>query len=427
MNGAVALPALSTTAHLLVALATVVAVAELGAIAARLVRQPTVLGQIAAGIALGPSLLSRFAPDVAGWLLPPEAVGSLRALGQIGLVLFMFLVGHEMDTAALAGAGRRAIVISQVSILVPFGLGAAVGPWMHHTLGLEGRVLPFSLFVGVAMAITAFPVLARILQEVGLAGTPLGSLALTCAAVDDVTAWCALAVIAGVSGASGSTGWSGAAGMLAATVGFAGVMFLVVRPLTRRMRPSLVATVVIAVAAAAVTEWIGLHSIFGGFLAGVALGGRPEPLDPEHLAPEHREGVASVEPVVTNVLLPAFFVVVGSSVAISELDRPERWLVLAVVLLVAVVGKLGGTAAAALALGEERRAAWTLGVLLNTRGLTEIVMLSVGLDLGIIDETVFTIMVVMALVTTFAAGPLLRRRSASSGSGRSGFGPVRVP
>ncbi|MBK6670993.1 MAG: cation:proton antiporter [Actinobacteria bacterium] len=313
-------------------------------------------------------------------------------------------------------------MISQVSILVPFGLGAAVGPWRHETLGLEGRALPFSLFVGVAMAITAFPVLARILQEVGLAGTPLGSLALTCAAVDDVTAWCALAVIAGVSGASGSTGWSGAAGMLAATVGFAGVMFLVVRPLARRMRPSIVVMVVIAVAAAAVTEWIGLHSIFGGFLAGVALGGRPERREPER-----REGVASVEPVVTNVLLPAFFVVVGSSVAISELDRPERWLVLAVVLLVAVVGKLGGTAAAALALGEERRAAWTLGVLLNTRGLTEIVMLSVGLDLGIIDETVFTIMVVMALVTTFAAGPLLRRRSASSGSGRSGFGPVRVP
>lgn len=412
-----AMAASESAARLLVALAAVVAVAHLGGLAARALGQPAVLGQIAAGIMSGPSLAGAVAPGVVAWVLAPEVMGGVRSVGQVGLVLFMFLVGRDVDPDHVRGAGRRAVVISQVSIVVPFGLGAVAATWIHRVLDLDGEVVPFVLFVGIAMSITAFPVLARILQEVGLDRTRVGGLALTCAAVDDVTAWCALAVVVAVSGAGS---WASAVGTVVATVGFSLVMLGALRPLARRLGPPpLPVAVAVALAAAYATERIGIHAIFGAFLAGVALGGPADGREDRNDGRGRGRGagaadpVATLEPMVTGVLLPAFFVVVGASTRLGSLDRPVRWLVLAVVLVVAVAGKLGGTTIAARLVGEDRRTAWTLGVLLNTRGLTEIVILTVGLDLGIIDATMFTIMVVMALVTTFVAGPLLRRMGAT--------------
>jgi Kef-type K+ transport system membrane component KefB len=384
--------------QLLLALAVVVLAARAGGALAQRVGQPPVMGEIVVGLVLGPSALGAAWPALQGELFPTEVIGWLQPVAQIGLVLFMFLVGAELHLDDLAGQGHRAVAVSHTSIVVPFALGAGLGWLVHPTVGDAVEQLPFALFVGAAMAVTAFPVLARILKETGLDRTPVGALALACAAIDDITAWGLLAVVLATSQGEGL-------GEVAVTFAVAAAFILVmlrgVRPLLRDRDLDLPVLLGLALGSAWVTEAIGVHAIFGAFLAGVIVPRREATLG----------RVSSVEPLLRALLLPVFFVVVGLSTDLGRIDAVGRLAVLALVLVVAVGGKLGGAYVAARVTGASRSDAFTLGVLMNTRGLTEIVILTVGLEAGLIGPTMFAIMVVMALATTFMAAPLLRRRA----------------
>jgi Kef-type K+ transport system membrane component KefB len=360
------------------------------------VGQPRVLGEIAAGIVLGPSLLGLLVPGAVEYLFATPVVSGLRTLSQLGLVLFMFLIGIDVDAAELRGAGRTVAAVSQASVAVPavlaFGLAIAIEP----TFGSGTGWLGFSLFLAAAMSVTAFPVLARILRESGLSGTRVGTISLLSAAVNDVVAWLLVAVVVAVVGSAGP-GDVVVTAVLAA--GYAAAMVLLVRPLLARMgRPPIWVVLVVAVLSAWTSEQIGIHAIFGAFVAGLVM-----PADPRW-----RQAVrARLDPVVSNLLLPVFFVVVGLSTRVDQLTG-AGFALLGVVVAVAVTGKVGGAALAARAAGESWSDAFTLGVLMNSRGVTEIVILTVGLDLGVITSTVFTVMVLMALVTTVMTAPLLR-------------------
>jgi len=377
------------------ALAVVIVAAWAGGKLASALRQPRVMGEMIGGISLGPSLLGAVWPELMEQLFPDEIVDGLRVVAYLGLVLFMFLVGLELDLDGLRGHGRKAVAISHASIVVPFAAGMAIAPWLHHRLDLSSPVLGFSLFMGVAMAITAFPVLARIMQERGIDRTPTGALVLACAAVDDLTAWCILAAVVAVVGAG--TGVD-----VAVTIGGAALFGLVmvgmIRPLLARTGVSLSGGVVLAITAATATEVIGVHAIFGAFLAGAVV---PRRRDLETSV------VRQIEPVVMSVLLPAFFITVGLSTDVGTIDSAGMVLLAVVVILAATVGKFTGATTAARLCGSTWSEAWTIGALMNTRGLTEIIVLTVGLDLGIIDGRLFTIMVIMALVTTLMAAPAL--------------------
>jgi K+:H+ antiporter len=395
--------------------AVVIASRLLGALCTR-VRQPAVIGEIVAGIALGPSLLGAAWPAATDYLFPTEVTGALNVLAQLGLVFFMFLVGLDLDLAAVRGSGHTAVTVSHVSIAVPFALGAVLALGLYPVVA-TGDFTGFALFLGAAMAITAFPVLARILTDTGLDRTPLGALAVTCAAVDDVTAWCALSVVVAIARPGSASDPLVTVGL---TLAFGAVMLGIVRPVLARLaerpyghgagpgggrpgatwaRPSavLVAGVLLA---AWTTEAIGIHAIFGAFLAGVVVPRRPDLV----------AGItARLEDLTRLLLLPTFFAVVGLSTSFGVLDRPELWAVTALVVAVAVAGKWGGSALAGRASGLDWRHASALGALMNTRGLTEIVILTVGRDLGIIGPGLFTAMVIMALVTTLMTTPLVTR------------------
>ena len=384
--------------HLLLATAVIVLAASAGGWVAHRLGQPRVLGEIAAGIALGPSVLGAMWPASGEVLFPPEVLPLLRSLADVGLVLFMFLVGVELDRAHLRGQGHRAVVISHTSIVAPFLMGFALGWWIHPIVGGHASTLAFALFVGAALAVTAFPVLARILQETGLDRTRVGAMTIACAAVDDVTAWCVLAVVMAVAQDSGP---GPVAVTVLASAAFVAVMWFGVRPLlARRGEVPIAVAVGIALASAWLTDAIGIHAIFGAFLAGVVMPRGPG---------DRMVLVDRLEAVIGIVLLPVFFMMVGLATEIGLVDTAQLWALTAAVILVAVAGKLGGAGFAARAMGESWRDAWTIGVLMNTRGLTEIVILTVGLERGIISDTMFTIMVLMALFTTFAAVPILKR------------------
>lgn len=381
--------------RILLAMAIVIVAARAaGWLIARL-GQPKVHGEILAGILLGPSLLGLIWADGLDYAFPPDVVAGLKVVAQLGLVLFMLLIGLELDLDLVRGQGRRAVVISQVSILVPVVLGATLGLWLYPRLGGDAPRTGFVLFMGAAMAITAFPVLARVLQETGLAGTRIGVLTITCAAIDDVTAWCLLAVVVAIVSSSGAgdalviLGWS---------VAYVAAMVWVVRPLLRRVGtvPPW-GVVALALFSAWVTELIGIHAIFGAFLAGAVL--------------PRGEGtpgmIKALEVPTLTFLLPVFFVVVGLATRIDLLASAYLWGITALVTATAIVGKWGGAALAARAVGETWRDATTIGLLMNTRGLTELVILTVGLELGVIGPEIFTAMVIMALVTTLMATPLL--------------------
>ena len=407
--------------RVILAVAVVVLAARLlGGLCVRL-RQPPVMGEILAGILLGPSLLGLAWPRSTELLFPVEVTGALNVLAQFGLVLFMFIIGLDLDLGGSRGPGQTAVVISHVSIVVPFTLGAGAALGLFPLVA-TGDFAGFALFMGAAMAVTAFPVLARILTDTGLDRTRLGNLAITCAAVDDVTAWCVLSVVVALAGA-GTT--FGPVGTVLLTLLFGAVMFGVVRPLLARVPVIRADGLLIAgvLLSAWLTEAIGIHAIFGAFLAGVIMPRRPG------LAEQLTE---RLDTVTRYLLLPTFFAVVGLSTRIGVLDRPELWLVLAVVIVVAVLGKWGGSSVAAAACGLSWHESSALGVLLNTRGLTEIVILTAGRDLGIVSPGLFTAMVLMALVTTFAATPLVLRltRTPTSGAlvtaGASSSGPDNV-
>jgi Kef-type K+ transport system membrane component KefB len=382
--------------RILLALAVVIGVSRLAGWAISRIGQPRVHGEILAGIVLGPSLLGVLWPGALAYLFPPEIVGALRVLAQVGLVLFMFLIGLDLDLGKLRGHGHKAVVISQASIVAPMVLGALLALWLYPRLGEGTNRLGFTLFFGAAMAITAFPVLARVLQETGLDRTRIGVLTITCAAVDDVTAWCVLAVVVAVVE---SSGFSDALSTIALSVGFLVVMVKVVTPILRRLDPvPLWLALCLALVAAWITEEIGIHAIFGAFLAGTAM---PRAADAQ------REIHRRLEPTVVTFLLPVFFVVVGLQTRIDLLDGAYLWGVTLLVIVTAIVGKWGGSMVAARAMGETWRDAAAIGILMNTRGLTELVILTVGLELGVIGTTLFTMGVLMALVTTLMATPML--------------------
>lgn len=384
--------------RLLLSLAVVVAAAWAGGRLLRRLGQPAVLGEIIAGILLGPSLLGVLWPSASEALFPPEVVSGLRVIAEVGLVLFMFLVGVEVDVAGLRGKGRATFVISQASIIVPVVLGVALSPLLRSAFVPDSPQPGFSLFVGAAMGITAFPVLARLLQQLELDTVPAGIVAIACAAVNDVAAWCILAVAVAVVTAGGH-------GDLVVMVLAAGVFVVVVLGVLRPLLAGLASlplalAVALALAGAWVTDAIGVHAIFGAFLVGVAMprsGGVAE------------EVIGRLESMTTVILLPVFFVVAGLEVRLQDLGSAVAMAMTVLITVVAVLGKVGGTVAGARVVGMRWSDAVGVGLLMNTRGLTEIVILSVGLQLGVIDGELYTAMVVMALVTTFMAAPILER------------------
>ena len=388
--------------HVLLALAAVIVVGQvLGRLFAYL-RQPPVIGEVVAGILLGPSLLGA---ELSALILPPAAAPALGLIAQLGAILYMFLVGLELNASQLKHRVQATVITSHASIVVPFLLGAVLALELYPRLSHDGvPFTSFALFMGVAMSITAFPVLARILADHGIIKTPLGVTALSCAAIDDVTAWCLLALVIGVTQAQVDGGLLVAVGALL----YIAFMFLAVKPAVAKtigrwnaehLPRGAVALVFVALLLSALaTEAIGIHAIFGAFLLGVVI---------PHDSVVARNFTRQLEGFVTVVLLPAFFAYTGMRTRIDLLSSAELWLICGLIVAVATLGKFGGTFVAARLTGLSWRDATALGALMNTRGLMELIVLNIGLDLGVISPTLFTLMVVMALVTTVMAAPVL--------------------
>ncbi|MGY1739095.1 cation:proton antiporter [Geodermatophilus sp. SYSU D00684] len=409
-------PIAEIIAYVFVDLAVIMIIARLmGRLAVR-VGQPAVVGEIVAGIMLGPTLLGALPGDLDTLLFPLDVRPFLNVLAQLGLVLFMFLIGLEVDLSFIRGREKVAVSVSLASILLPFALGVLLAAYLHtqhdvftDTDGETSAIpfLGFALFLGVAMSITAFPVLARILAERQMHRIPTGVLALACAAVDDVLAWCLLAVVVAIVAASSFTG---VVLILGLSVVFALVMFLLVKPLLRvlvtryerlgQLTPEMLAGVLIGILASAwVAEEIGIHFIFGAFLFGVVM---PR----KGAARLNHEIIDRLEQVSVLLLLPVFFVVTGLNVDVGAIDLAGLG-ELGLILLVAISGKFVGAFAAARAMRVPRRQATALATLMNTRGLTELVILNIGVQRGVLDGEMFTLMVIMAVVTTVMASPLL--------------------
>lgn len=369
------------------------------------VGQPAVIGEIIAGIALGPSILGLIAPGLFTKLFPVESIDSIALLSQFGLILFMFVIGMELDLSEIKKRFRQTVVISHAGIIIPFILGAvaAVGLYGRYA-SEETPLLPFVLFIGISMSITAFPVLARILQERGEMKSNLGIITLASAANGDITAWCLLAMILAISQA-------GSAASIVFTLLFAALyllaMFLLIKPLFKVVGNAYTNTEIVGkgvvsllfltmLVSAYVTELLGLHALFGAFIAGVIM---PEDHKFRRIITEKVEDVAH------SIFLPLFFVVSGLRTEIGLLNSWELWFVTLLLILVAVVGKLGGSYIAARVVGENVKDSLYLGILMNTRGLMELVVLTMGLELGIIPPVVFAMLVLMTLVTTFMTTP----------------------
>lgn len=361
----------------------------------RKVGQPSVIGEILAGVILGPTIFGRLAPGTSAFIFPSASLGTLKLLAEVGVILFMFRVGLELDVNALRGRGHTAVMVSHASIAVPFFLGVAISASLFHDFAPAGTpFVAFALFVGIAMSITAFPVLAHILSERGLTATPLGTLALTCAAVDDITAWSLLAAVIAIVKAESL---AGVLVTIAFVAVFAAVMTRVVRPALARLGTPIGAVVILIFAAAGATELIGVHSVFGAFVAGAIL-----PIDREQ-----RHAMMAKLSIVTMALLPLFFAYTGLRTDLALLGNSRGWLVMIGVIGVATIGKLGGSAMAARLSVMPWGEALSLGALMNTRGLMELIVLNIGYDLGILTPAMFATMVVMAIVTTMMTGPLL--------------------
>ena len=383
-------------------LAIIILLARLFGIVARRLGQPPVLGEIIAGILLGPTL---FDGKITETLFPTTMRPALSALANLGVVMFMFAVGYLLDLRLIRGRERVAVSVSVSSIILPLSLGVGLGVWLasrHHV----HQVLPFALFVGTAMSVTAFPVLARILTDRDMHRTRIGSIALASAATDDVLAWSLLAVVAAIAGAGGQE-----LRLLLAPI-YLAAMLILVRPLLRklvdvyerrgRLTPGVLSAVLVGLLLSSyATDWMGLKYIFGAFLFGVVM---PR----EGAAAALREEILhGLEPVSVLVLLPVFFVVSGLNVNLSSVG-PSGLVELCLILLVAVAGKFGGAFAGARLAGVGARRSGALATLMNTRGLTGIVILATGLQLHILDQSLYSLMIVMAIVTTMMAGPLLQ-------------------
>lgn len=369
--------------------------------------QPGVIGEIVAGIVLGPSVLGYFFPDVFQALFPPESLTNLELLSQVGLVLFMFVIGMELDFSVLKNKINETLVISHAGILVPFFLGIVASYWIYEEYAAaQTAFLPFALFIGISMSITAFPVLARIIQERNMTKTSLGTLAIASAANDDVTAWCLLAVVIAIAKAGTFASALYAIGLTALYII---IMFMVVRPFLKKVgevyanqeviNKTFVALILlILIISSTLTEIIGIHALFGAFMAGVVM---PPSIGFRKVMMEKVEDIALV------FFLPLFFAFTGLRTEIGLINSPALWGVCLLLITVAVVGKLGGCAVAARLVGESWKDSFTIGTLMNTRGLMELVALNIGYEMGVLPPSIFVILVIMALVTTFMTTPLL--------------------
>jgi Kef-type K+ transport system membrane component KefB len=396
-----------TFGRLMLAIAAVLLAARLvGSIIARL-SQPRVMGEVLAGILLGPTLLGAVWPEAKDYLFPPDIVPLLSGAAQIGLAFYLFLVGMELDPRVLRERIGQAAFISNTSVAFPMALGFLVAIPIYKLLSPDVRYLPFALFMGVAMSVTAFPVLARILIERRMLKRPVGALSMAGAAIDDVTAWGLLALATAVSG-TGKPSHALQVIVLAAV--FTAAMLLIGRRLLSRLSKAydevgevsvlwLGMIFVCVLLSAFVAQQIGIAAIFGAFIMGLIM--------PRH-AGLTGDVTRRFENFVVLVLLPLFFVVTGLKTQVTALNRPVLWLLTLLLIAVAIVGKFVGAMVAARYSGFKLRDSAAIGALMNTRGLTELIVLNIGLDLGMISTQLFTMLVVMALVTTFMAGPVLR-------------------
>lgn len=393
---------------LAVLLVQIVVIVSAGRLMGQLFRrlgQTAVIGEMFAGILLGPSLLGQLSPSTEAHLFPPASLPPLYLISQLGVVLFMFAVGMDVDVDRLRRRAGATVFISNVGIVVPLALGAALSFYLHDRFAPAGvPYLTFALFIGIAMSITAFPVLARILTERGLKETDLGTMAIGCAAIDDVSAWCLLALALAIGQGNGLETPLVAVTL---TVVVAALALVVVRPRAARLfgqasagsipRGPLLRALVFLFAAALATEAIGVHALFGAFIAGVAVAGAPSLREPIRDA---------IEPLTSTLLLPLFFAYAGLRTEVGQLSA-DAWIACGLVLVAAVAGKFGAVSIAARFQGFVWRDAVALGALMNTRGLMELVVLNIGYDLGILSPQMYTMMVIMALTTTCMAGPVL--------------------
>jgi Kef-type K+ transport system membrane component KefB len=399
---------ISPVALLLAQIAIILVVSRILGLVTRWFGQPLVIAEVLAGVVLGPSLLGWLWPEALSTLFPPASLPVLKMVSELGLVLFMFLIGLELDPRLLEGRARSSLAIGYSSVIAPVALGAAAAWWLRDAYAPPGvPLVAFVLFLGAAMSITAFPVLARILSEHHLLTSRMGAISIASAAVADVTAWCLLAFAAAAARAQAL---SDALWTTALAVAFVAIMLLIVRPFLRRLGarvaspegltpPVIAVTLLGLIVSSATTELIGVDALFGAFLFGAVL--PKEGRLAETLA-DRLETVAIV------LLLPLFFAYSGLRTEIGLVSEPQAWLVTAVLIALATIGKLGGGAVAARLCGLRWRQATAIGVLLNTRGLMALIVLNLGMDAGVISPAAFTMLVIMALVTTFATTPALR-------------------
>ncbi len=395
--------------RVLIALAAVVIGGQVLGWLFKFVNQPPVIGEVVVGILLGPSLIG---PKLSGLILPPAIQPVIGGIAQLGVILYMFIVGLELNASLLRSRAHVALVISHAGIAAPFVLGTALALWLFSRFApADVPFTSFALFMGIAMSVTAFPVLARILTDWKMTRSELGVLALCCAATGDLTAWCLLAFVVGVVKAQVG-GWLIVA---AGTAAYVAAMYWLVRPavqwFVRRWddeplpRTAIAAVLTVLLLSALATEAIGIHAIFGAFLLGAVI---------PHDSAVARSLIRQLENLVTVLLLPAFFAFTGMRTRLDLVSGADQWLICGAIILAATVGKFGGTLVAGRLMGLDWRFATALGALMNTRGLMELIVLNIGLDLGIISPTLFSMLVLMALATTLATPPLVRRLAPAS-------------
>lgn len=394
-------------ALLLVQIITILFVARFFGWICKKIGQPTVIGEMIAGIVLGPSLVGTYFPEYSALLFPVASLGNLQFLSQIGLILFMYVIGMELDLNVLKNKAKDAVIISHASIIIPFTLGIVLAYFIYEQFAPMGvEFASFGLFLGIAMSITAFPVLARIVQERGLHRTRIGAMVITCAAADDITAWCILAAVIAIVKAGS---FVSSIYIIALAVAYVVLMLWVVKPFLKRIgdlfshkesisKPVVAIFFLTLLISSYTTEVIGIHALFGAFMAGAIM---PENMRFRHIFIEKVEDVSQV------MLLPLFFVFTGLRTQIGLLDDIYLWQVCGLIILVAVVGKFLGSAITARFVGQNWRDSLTIGALMNTRGLMELIVLNIGYDLGVLSTEIFSMMVIMALATTFMTGPAL--------------------
>ncbi|MCJ7935257.1 MAG: cation:proton antiporter [Chryseobacterium sp.] len=394
-------------ALLLAQIITIIITARLFGWICMKIKQPSVIGEMIAGIVLGPSLLGMYFPEFSAFLFPKESLGNLQFLSQIGLILFMYIVGMELDLSVLRKKAHDAVVISHASIIIPFALGIGLSYFIYREFSPDGiQFTSFALFIAISMSITAFPVLARIVQERNLQKTKLGTIVITCAAADDITAWCILAAVIAIVKAGSFTS---SIYVIIMAIAYVFLMIKIVRPFLKRIgdlqagkntinKPMVAIFFLTLILSSYATEVIGIHALFGAFMAGAIM---PENTKFRTLFIDKVEDVALV------LLLPLFFVFTGLRTQIGLLNDSHLWMTAGFIILTAVLGKFAGSALTARFVGINWKESLTIGALMNTRGLMELIVLNIGYDLGVLGPEIFAMLVIMALFTTFMTGPAL--------------------